>query len=355
MKKVFVLVCALLMAFSIAAGLVYATDEKQIPVVLADGSVITPPWNITVDGEKVALVESEEAAQKTLNDIIEEYNSKNEEDNVVLDIEIKETTEVNPMKIEHGDENPEIMTVREAKEKLMKGDDGDGYITVVTTEEQVKKETIEFEEEYKAEPDLYVGETKVETEGREGSKKVTKKVVKENGETVDEEVTDEEVIKEPQEQIVLAGTRTYDGYGGGEYGEADAGVSYDRTAIYSTLGTPVDKVYVSSWFGQRWGRLHRGIDFALAQGSNIYAADGGKVYFVGVSGGYGNVIKVDHGNGMQTYYAHCSKMLVSQGQSVARGEVIGLVGSTGNSTGSHLHFEVIVNGGCVNPAGLLGL
>ena len=64
-------------------------------------------------------------------------------------------------------------------------------------------------------------------------------------------------------------------------------------------------------------------------------------------------MKIDHGNGMQTYYAHCSSILVSQGQKVRRGERIALVGSTGNSTGPHLHFEVIINGSCVDPRGFL--
>ena len=92
--------------------------------------------------------------------------------------------------------------------------------------------------------------------------------------------------------------------------------------------------------------MHSGTDFALAQGSDIYAADGGTVYFAGNCGGYGNLVKIDHGNGMQTYYAHCSSILVSQGQKVRRGERIALVGSTGNSTGPHLHFEVIDGSWC---------
>ena len=99
--------------------------------------------------------------------------------------------------------------------------------------------------------------------------------------------------------------------------------------------------------------MHQGTDFGLKQGSNIYAADDGKVYCAANSGGYGNLVKIDHGNGMQTYYAHCSKILVSEGQEVKAGEVIALVGSTGNSTGPHLHFEVIVNGIRVDPSDFL--
>ena len=133
----------------------------------------------------------------------------------------------------------------------------------------------------------------------------------------------------------------------------DTGVSYDENAVYTNLKTPVNNVYISSGYGMRWGRLHRGTDFALPSGSDIFAADGGTVYCAGYSGSYGNLVKIDHGNGMQTYYAHCSQIMVESGQHVDRGELIARVGSTGNSTGPHLHFEVIVNGSCVNPTDML--
>jgi murein DD-endopeptidase MepM/ murein hydrolase activator NlpD len=106
---------------------------------------------------------------------------------------------------------------------------------------------------------------------------------------------------------------------------------------------------VVSGFGTRWGRLHEGIDITASTGTPIWAAAAGTVIHAGWLGGYGNLVVVDHGNGLATAYAHASAILVAVGQQVAQGETVSLVGSTGNSSGPHLHFEVRVNGIAVDP------
>lgn len=106
---------------------------------------------------------------------------------------------------------------------------------------------------------------------------------------------------------------------------------------------------VVSGFGMRWGRMHEGIDIAAALGTPVHAAAGGTVIHAGWLGGYGNLVVVDHGGGLATAYAHASAILVVMGQQVSQGETVSLVGSTGNSTGPHLHFEVRVNGTAVDP------
>ena len=111
---------------------------------------------------------------------------------------------------------------------------------------------------------------------------------------------------------------------------------------------PVNGTVVSG-FGIRWGRMHEGIDITASIGTPIWAAAAGTVIHAGWLGGYGNLVVVDHGDGLATAYAHASSILVSVGQSVAQGETIALVGSTGNSSGPHLHFEVRVNGVAVDP------
>ena len=118
------------------------------------------------------------------------------------------------------------------------------------------------------------------------------------------------------------------------------------------LSTPT-KGTVTSRYGARWGRSHNGIDVGAATGTPIYAAASGTITNASTFGGYGQLIKINHGNGVETYYGHCSKIYVKVGQQVETGDLIGLVGSTGNSTGPHLHFEVRVNGVPQNPQNYL--
>lgn len=107
---------------------------------------------------------------------------------------------------------------------------------------------------------------------------------------------------------------------------------------------------LSSKYGPRWGRQHAGIDISAPTGTDVFASMGGKVTFSGWdNGGYGNLVIIDHGNGLQSYYAHNSKLLVEKGEYVNKGTQIADVGSTGNSTGPHSHFEIRKNGSPVNP------
>lgn len=111
---------------------------------------------------------------------------------------------------------------------------------------------------------------------------------------------------------------------------------------------------VTSEFGERWGRMHEGIDVAAGEGTPLWAAEDGVVFFAGWLGGYGNATIIDHGGGVMSLYGHQASIYVIDGQNVVRGESIGAMGSTGNSTGPHVHFETIVNGSPVNPRQFLG-
>lgn len=106
---------------------------------------------------------------------------------------------------------------------------------------------------------------------------------------------------------------------------------------------------ISCRYGRRSGYYHTGLDIAAPNGTPIRAAAGGTITYAGYHYSYGNLLIISHGNGIQTYYAHCSKLYVSNGQSVSQGQTIAAVGSTGNSTGNHLHLEVRVNGTAQNP------
>ena len=133
---------------------------------------------------------------------------------------------------------------------------------------------------------------------------------------------------------------------------AAQGQSTSATTSSAGLIWPVSGP-VTSPFGWRWGRMHEGIDIGVSYGTPIHAAASGTVIYCGWESGYGNLTVLDHGGNLATAYGHQSSIAVSCGQHVNQGDVIGYVGSTGHSTGPHLHFEVRVNGSPVDPMGYL--
>ncbi|SET93584.1 Murein DD-endopeptidase MepM and murein hydrolase activator NlpD, contain LysM domain [Salinibacillus kushneri] len=207
------------------------------------------------------------------------------------------------------------------------------FLNIETTEEKVVEKEMDYETEHKKTDNLYKGQTKVKQQGQEGSKKIHYRLEKKNGKVVNREVLDSEVMKEPVKKIVLEGTKVIPSRGTGDFKWPAAGG------------------YVSSGMGQRWGSFHKGIDIARPSNRSIYAADNGVVESAGYdSGGYGNRIVINHKNGYKTTYSHLSSIKVNAGQTVKKGQVIGIMGSTGHSTGTHLHFEVYKNGSLQNPS-----
>jgi murein DD-endopeptidase MepM/ murein hydrolase activator NlpD len=178
---------------------------------------------------------------------------------------------------------------------------------------------------------MYKDETTVKVKGQYGEKEVTADVTKVNGIEAGRTVLNEKIIKQPKTQIIVKGTKNPPPKKG------------TGTFSYPARGS------ISSRYGLRWGRTHSGIDIAAAYGSTVRAADGGVVTWVGYEGGYGKLIKIDHGANYVSYYGHLSKYNVKAGQKVFKGEKIGAVGNTGNSTGPHVHFEIRKNGVSTNP------
>lgn len=128
-----------------------------------------------------------------------------------------------------------------------------------------------------------------------------------------------------------------------------------QSSVYIPSGRPVEKLSLTSNFGVRSdpfngsARMHKGIDIPGPVGTPIYATADGIVARAGWASGYGNLVEISHGNGMETRYGHMSKLVVAPNSRVRRGQIIGLMGSTGRSTGSHLHYEVRVAGNAINP------
>ena len=159
----------------------------------------------------------------------------------------------------------------------------------------------------------------------------------------------------PRTQLLRWGGSEASGVGGGGQFYEASGFGRQQTGPgQSGLGAPVAG-RMTSGFGMRrhpilgFARMHAGIDFAAGYGTPIHATSDGRVNFAGRHGGHGNYVRLDHGGGIGTGYAHMSRIAVSPGHSVRRGQVIGYVGSTGLSTGPHLHYELYRGGRAVNP------
>ncbi len=204
-------------------------------------------------------------------------------------------------------------------------------ITVLTTDTLSYETTVPFEEQVTEDANIYQGSEKIIRAGANGITAITEKIERENGYIVNQTVIKSEVVAEPVMQMRAIGTK-------------------ERPAHIGT-GSFLRPYYgnVSSRFGSRRSGNHTGVDITGTVGDPIVAADNGTVIFSGWSGGYGKVIKIDHNNGYVTYYAHCNSLIADVGDVVEKGQTIATLGSTGNSTGPHVHFEVRYNGEVLNP------
>ncbi|WP_409971098.1 peptidoglycan DD-metalloendopeptidase family protein [Bacillus sp. Bva_UNVM-123] len=205
------------------------------------------------------------------------------------------------------------------------------FVQVIIDKEYFTKEAIPFENEVEEDSSMPKGDTKVKQEGKDGIRAATYRISEQNGKVIAKDLTKEEVIQEPVKHIVIKGTKVIPSRGDGNF-------------AWPTVGG-----YVSSHVGYRWGRMHKGIDIARPSNRTIKAADNGVVVSAGYDGGFGNKIVINHQNGFQTVYGHLASIEVSVGQVVSKGTKIGVMGSTGDSTGVHLHFEIHKNGNIENP------
>ncbi len=206
----------------------------------------------------------------------------------------------------------------------------------IETEIYTESIPVPHETEIEKSEALYSDERNVQTEGRDGVRTVIKKKTFQDGTLLSETVLSDTLEAAPVSEIIIEGTKP-----------RPAGVGS------GTFALPLSEIRVSSSFGTRWNRRHAGIDLAADAGTHILAADSGTVIFSGECGGYGNLIILDHKNGYKTYYAHASVLYAGVGSVPDKGEVIAAVGSTGNSTGPHLHFEIRKDDTPQNPADYL--
>lgn len=189
-----------------------------------------------------------------------------------------------------------------------------------------------YEEDYTEEPVVikndswYTTREVVHNEGSAGHRERNDVVVYENGVEISRELLSENILVEAQAAVIEQGT-----------------------IVPPTYIKPLAGGRYTSGFGRRWGRMHKGVDWACPVGTTVYASCAGTVIQASYNGGYGNNVVISHADGRLTRYAHNSKLLVRVGQHVEQGEAIALSGNTGRSTGPHVHFEIYINGGAVNP------
>ena len=216
----------------------------------------------------------------------------------------------------------QVMEPKQAAEHVT----GELGVDVLVSKAEKALKNMPYETVKKDSKDIYIGETEVSQKGKRGEKAVSYAVREVNGERVGRSETREKILEEPADKIILEGEKELPGVGTGEF------------------TWPADGGYVSSKKGQRWGRAHKGIDIAQPDTFDIVSADHGTVTKAGAAGTFGNRVVVDHKNGYETIYAHLSSIDVEVGDKVSPHTKLGDMGTTGRSTGIHLHFELSYEG-----------
>ena len=276
-----------------------------------------PMYEVKLSGEEVGYIENKKALSELITDNVENYEGKN-----VEKVELTETPEYELKLVERTKESNEseiIIALQKELEITYK------YYEIASNEEAIEKvDTLETAEQI-------VNDIKEISDGEQIltiNEKTTKNIEEMTTDTL--EVAKENIIEK---------------------------LDIDTTEAISNInGIKIATLPVSGIISSRYGAVssirsstHTGLDIAASIGTPIKVVANGTVTFAAYSGSYGYLVKVDHGNGVETWYAHTSKIYVTVGQEVKAGDVIAAVGNTGNSTGPHLHLEVRINGQHVNP------
>ncbi|QMT17457.1 M23 family metallopeptidase [Planococcus maritimus] len=313
-----------------------ADDETIISQLDEQLAIQAEAFALRVDNESEVYVKDREAYEETIQLIketavsekeLEQFEQQQNETDLpelkagesrITDISFSQpvnglSKQIDPKQVMAPDEAAQYVT------------DELGVDVLVNKAEKALKK-MPYETVKKDSEDLYIGETKVSEKGQRGEKAVSYAVREVNGERVGRSETREKILDEPVDKIILEGDKELPGAGTGEF------------------TWPADDGYVSSKKGQRWGRAHKGIDIARPETLDIVAADHGTVTKAGAAGTFGNRVVVDHKNGYETIYAHLSSIDVQVGDKVSPHTKLGNMGTTGRSTGIHLHFELSYEG-----------
>ncbi len=359
----------------ISAGMEIDTPDAVLQKFTYMGDIDTNAYVITVDGVQLATVQSEDMANKVLDSIIDSHILGSRRDYETVEFSQDVTVQEKKVKlsavqsredaialIEGGVSRTYTYTVKEGDtleiaakaldttvDELVKQNQitkGEGTlpegltlrntvtnkaVSVRTVGVETFAEEVPYQVIYQESDQYYEGDEIVSVAGQTGKNKVKARMTRVDGEVTEREDLEVEEIIPVIDRVIIKGT-------------AERPPTVGCGKFIRPCSLPV---YYH--FGWRWGRMHEGIDMSGAYGTPIYAADGGTVVTAGWYQGYGLAVIIDHQNGYKTLYGHCSSLSVSVGDKVYQGQFIANVGSTGNSTGPHLHFEIWIDGTKVDP------
>ncbi len=362
------------------------SDDKAIASLCEELNFVAVGYKMFINGEEVATLQTKEEGEQVIQEIVAGYQPEVSSGTLeITDVKVSEKIEYVQMEVGihdftdfetfkgylmHGEEVQKTYTVKkndtlsqiaerfslttdELREANPKHQPSNSYLQIgevlnlnvvekpvhiVATGKLVKEESIPFTTAYTNDATLWRGQYKTITSGEYGSKEVEYEIIFENGQEMERLEVAEVVISDPTTKVVASGTK---------YVMASRGDGGSGAVAWPMRGR------ITSPYGWRSSGFHYGLDIGGKTGDPIYAAESGVVTFAAWSGSYGRLVKIDHGDGLETRYAHLSGYKVSYAEQVSRGDLIGLVGSSGNSTGPHLHFEVRVNGVAKNPINYL--
>ena len=276
-----------------------------------------PMYEVKIEGTTIGYVENKKSLNEKIQENVENYSKENIESAELTATPEYELKLVNKSQDENEDEV--IIALQNELEITYK------YYEIASNNEVIEKVKDEETAEKLVNEIKELSNNEVELTINEKTTKALEEI----------QIDDLEVAKENTVEKLNIDTT-----------ESIADINGIKVATLPVTGTISSRYGVSSKIR---ASTHTGLDIAATTGTPIKVVADGTITFAAYSGSYGYLVKVDHGNGVETWYGHTSKMLVKEGQAVKAGDTIALVGSTGNSTGPHLHFEVRINGEHVNP------
>lgn len=318
-----------LLTFTVLEKLTKTEDLAKTIIAETDAIVLTD--SVYINGEHIGSYVEEDEVDTFIETQLNQYNPEEGEVKTEFQTPVEVKKEYYPK------------AVCKDKQVLC---DIISNIPVKTTVVLRKRFDINYPIQSKKSDTYFVGEVVRVVNGEAGIEETVTHSVYVNGKLVSSEIVEKTVIKEPIAEVTIIGTlpRQLDP-------ETSSQVN-SLGLIFPLLRINGPSQVVTSWWGD--GRGHKGIDIASPSGTPIYAAQSGTVITSCYIASYGNYIIIDHGNGWKTCYAHASKLYAKVGDYVSQGQVIAAVGTTGQSTGNHLHFEVRKNNVKIDPAPFLG-